>query len=114
MGTKVYIYTLNRHPSTADTHDIMDNSESPDCHPFTLVLKQPLNSGHPATPYNGQQIHSTARFSYYIQWNPSITADTIGTNILSIIVGVPNLGASSIFPVGMVCLIWLLSCIFRP
>ena len=22
---------LNRHPSTADTHDIMDNSESPDC-----------------------------------------------------------------------------------
>ena len=22
---------LNEHPSTADTHDIMDNSESPDC-----------------------------------------------------------------------------------
>ena len=22
---------LNGHPSTADTHDIMDNSESPDC-----------------------------------------------------------------------------------
>ena len=64
MGTKVYIYIysgapLNRHSSTADTHDIMDNSESPDCHPFTLLLKQLLNSGHLATPYNGQQIHST-------------------------------------------------------
>ena len=22
--------------------------------PFTSILKQPLNSGHPATPYNGQ------------------------------------------------------------
>ena len=53
-----FIYSgtlLNGHPLTADTHDITDNSKSPDClsiH-FSLMLKQPLNSGHPATPYNG-------------------------------------------------------------
>ena len=45
---------LNGHPSTADTHDITDNSGSPDCPPFTSILKQPMNSGHPATLYNGQ------------------------------------------------------------
>ena len=38
------------HPSTADTHDVTDNSESPDC----PSVQQPLNSGHPATPHNGQ------------------------------------------------------------
>ena len=27
--------------------------------------------------------------------------------------GVPNSGASGIFPVGVVCIIWLLSCVFR-
>ena len=37
--------------STADTHDITDNSESLDC---PSILQQPLNSGHSATPYNGQ------------------------------------------------------------
>ena len=26
---------LNRHPSTADTHDITDNSESPNCPSYT-------------------------------------------------------------------------------
>ena len=35
----------------------MDNSESPDC-PFTSILKQPLNSGHPATLYNEQLLQS--------------------------------------------------------
>ena len=40
-----------------------------------------------------------------LQWNPSI-ADTIGTNILSLI---PNSGASGMFPVGMVCVIRLLN-----
>ena len=32
--TALWLYsgtTLNGHPSTADTHDITDNSESPDC-----------------------------------------------------------------------------------
>ena len=38
---------LNGHPSTVDTHDIMDNSESCDC-------PSPLKSRHPTTPYNGQ------------------------------------------------------------
>ena len=37
-----------------DTHDITDNSESPDYPSIDFILKQPLNSGHPATPYNGQ------------------------------------------------------------
>ena len=42
---------LNGYLSTADTHDITDNSES---HDFPSILKQPLNSGHHATPYNVQ------------------------------------------------------------
>ena len=37
-----------------DTHDITDNSESPDCPSIYFKLEQPLNSGHPATPYIGQ------------------------------------------------------------
>ena len=75
---------LNGHPSTADTHNtcISDNSESPDCPsinsntsatpeqripsiyqtipnvltvlPLISILQQPLNSGHPGIPYNGQ------------------------------------------------------------
>ena len=44
---------LYEHPSTADIHDIPDNSESPDC-PSIDFHTLPLNSGHPATPYNGQ------------------------------------------------------------
>ena len=38
------IFTMTGHPSIADTHDITDNSESPDC--LSSILKQPLNSGH--------------------------------------------------------------------
>ena len=49
---------LNGHPSIADTHDITDNSEVPTVFPFTSILKQPLNSGHPATPYKGQFLRS--------------------------------------------------------
>ena len=45
---------LNGHSSIADTHDVTDNSESPDCLSIHSILKQPLNSGHPATLYNGQ------------------------------------------------------------
>ena len=48
---------LNGHPSTADAHNITDNSESPDCPCIHFNTKQPLNSGHPATPYNGQFSH---------------------------------------------------------
>ena len=40
------------HPSTADTHDITDNSVSPDCPSVHSIHKQPLNSGHPTTSYN--------------------------------------------------------------
>ena len=36
---------LSGHPSSADTHDIMDNSERPTVLPFISILKQPLNSG---------------------------------------------------------------------
>ena len=43
---------LNECPSTVDTHDIMDNSESPDR--FSIDQK-PLNSRHPATSYNAQE-----------------------------------------------------------
>ena len=50
---------LNRHPSTADTHDITDNSESLDYPSIHFnILKQPLNSGHPATLYNRQFLQS--------------------------------------------------------
>ena len=42
---------LNGHPSTVDTHDI---TKVPTVLPFTSILKQPLNSGHPTTPYNKQ------------------------------------------------------------
>ena len=52
---------LNGHPSTADTHDITDNSEVPTILPFTSVLKQLLNTGYPTTPYNGQ----LSRFQLY-------------------------------------------------
>ena len=38
-------------PSTEDTHNIMDNSEVSTVLPFTSILEQHLNSGHPA---NGQ------------------------------------------------------------
>ena len=41
------------HPSTVDTHNITDNSESPDYFSLDFItFKPPLNSGHPATPYN--------------------------------------------------------------
>ena len=42
---------LNRHPSTADTHNIMDNSESSDC-PYTPEERIP------ATLYNQQFLSS--------------------------------------------------------
>jgi len=48
---------LNRQPSTADTHNIMDNSESSDC-PYIHFNKQPLKSGYPATLYNQQFLSS--------------------------------------------------------
>ena len=35
---------LNGHPSKANTHDITDNSESPDCSPIHFILKQPLKA----------------------------------------------------------------------
>ena len=44
---------LYEHLSTADIHDIPDNSESPDC-PSIDFHTLPLNSGLPTTPYNGQ------------------------------------------------------------
>ena len=46
---------LNRQPSTADTRNIMDNSESSDC---TSILKQPMRSGYPTTLYNQQFLSS--------------------------------------------------------
>ena len=48
---------LNRQPSTADTHNVMDNSESSDC-PYNHFNKQPLKSGNPATLYNQQFLSS--------------------------------------------------------
>ena len=42
---------LNGHPSTVETHDI---TKVLTVLPFTSILKQHLNSGHPTTPYNGQ------------------------------------------------------------
>jgi len=48
---------LNRQPSTADTHNIMDNSESSDC-PYIHFNKQPLKSGYPTTLYNQQFLSS--------------------------------------------------------
>ena len=42
---------LNGDSSTADTHDITDNSASPNS-PSVHFSTQPLNSRHPATPYN--------------------------------------------------------------
>jgi len=36
-----------------DIHDRTNDSESPNS-PFTSLLKQPLNSRHPATRYNRQ------------------------------------------------------------
>ena len=46
---------LNGHTSTADTCDITDNFECPDCIyiDFEFNIFKPLNSGHPAIPYNG-------------------------------------------------------------
>ena len=43
---------LNAHPSTVDTHNIRDNSESLDCPSIHFILKQPLNSRHPTTLYD--------------------------------------------------------------
>ena len=43
---------LNGHPSKADTHDITDNSESPDCSPIHFDTE----SGHLATPCNDGQL----------------------------------------------------------
>ena len=43
---------LNGHLSTTDTHNITDNSESPDCPSIHFNTYATLNSGHPATPYN--------------------------------------------------------------
>ena len=45
---------LNGHPSTADTHDITDNSKTPDCPSIHFNTQVPRNSGHPTTPYNKQ------------------------------------------------------------
>ena len=42
---------LNGYPSTADTHNM---TKVVTVLPFASILKQPLNSRHPATPYNGQ------------------------------------------------------------
>ena len=52
---KMYMYSgilLNRHPSTVDTCVITDISECPDRISIDLHSK-PLNSGHPAIPYDG-------------------------------------------------------------
>ena len=43
-------------PSLMDTpQQITDNSESPDCPSITSILKQPQNSGHPATQYTDRK-----------------------------------------------------------
>ena len=52
-------------------------------------------------PFGLQQLNFIHRL--LIQWNPSI-ADTIGNQR-----GVPNSGASGVFPVGVVCVMELLS-----
>ena len=54
---------LNGHPSTADTHDITLKVST--VIPFTLVLKQPLNHKHPATPYNGVFAVPIVREQYF-------------------------------------------------
>ena len=43
---------LNGHPSTTNIHDIMDNSEMSWL--SFRIFKQPLKSGHPATPCDTQ------------------------------------------------------------
>ena len=47
---------LNGHPSTADTCDATDNSESTECNSIDFNTLKPLNNGHPATPYNGHLV----------------------------------------------------------
>jgi len=41
------------HPSTAETHNITNNSKSSDLFSINFnTLEKPLNTGHPATLYN--------------------------------------------------------------
>ena len=63
---------LNGHPSTADTHNITDNSESPDCPSIHFNTLETLNSGRPATPYSGHLSTQT------ILNNPDLV-DTLST-----------------------------------
>jgi len=41
-------------PQQRDTHDVIGNSGSPDYPSIHFTIKQPLNSRHPTTLYNGQ------------------------------------------------------------
>ena len=54
-----YWYTMEPH-STADTHDITDNSESPwlSFNSLQYLIKQPLNTRHSTTPYSRQFLRS--------------------------------------------------------
>ena len=63
---------LNGHPSTADTCDIMDNSECMDCISIDFNIFNPLSSGHPAIPYNRHLLWS--RSSLCNSEQPHITA----------------------------------------
>ena len=45
---------LNKHPQIVDTHNKTNDFESPTVNSFTSILKQLLNSGHPATLFNRQ------------------------------------------------------------
>ena len=55
---KIRMYSgtpLNDHPWTADIHYITDTYRSPDCISIAAIERKPLNSDHPAIPYNGQR-----------------------------------------------------------
>ena len=69
---------------TVDTHDITDNSEVPTVLPFPSTLKQPLNSGHPATPYNGQVSRSQLYANNTLQSQFSGHASTFSARLSTI------------------------------
>ena len=70
-----------RHPSTADTHDITDNSESPDRVSKYFNTLETLKSRHPATPYNG---HSVTPIYTLVDLFRKIVHLTAGVNNLTL------------------------------
>ena len=90
--TWLYSGTL-QHSSTVDTHNITDNSEVPTVLPFTSILKQPLNIGHPTTSYNGLLSSDVAKVPWlpgqmvgmatcYYKWTLTPALSTWGSYLL--------------------------------